>query len=142
MALHTHTYRPSEAPDCAGRKKMGAPPIDHRQDVGEVQTVSGRDPVIEADSGIASAESTRHAPLPGRLSPLVRTVIGEPGPLSQRRAQMTRLGRYGATSAFAFGVRGTLSKLPAQGRTGRTGHCNELCEPLGLVLTFGPTPRR
>ena len=112
MALHPHTCRPPEAPDCAGRKKMGAPPIDHRQDVGEVQTVSGRDPVIEADSGIASAESARHAPLPGRLSPLVRTVIGEPGPLSQRRAQMARLARYGATSAFAFGVRATLSEPP------------------------------
>jgi len=43
MALQLHTCRPPEAPDCAGRKKMGAPPIDHRQDVGEVQTVSGRD---------------------------------------------------------------------------------------------------
>ena len=112
MALHPHTCRPPEAPDCAGRKKMGAPPIDHRQDVGEVQTVSGRDSAIEADSGIASAESARHAPLPGRLSPLVRTVIGEPGPQSQRRAQMARLARYGATSAFAFGVRVTLSEPP------------------------------
>jgi putative flippase GtrA len=43
-------------------------------------------------------------PRPGRPSPLMGGVIGEPASLSQRRVRIARLARYAATSAIAFGV--------------------------------------
>ena len=61
-------------------------------------------PLVEPGLGAAPRESAPREVDPVRHGPLLPRVIGRSGVLPQRRAQVERLVRYGATSAVAFAV--------------------------------------
>jgi len=104
MARHSYASRPLRAPDCTRAREPDASSIAHLQPVDEDQASPDWAPTIEAGLGDALIESAPRVLHPGRLSPLVRSVIRDSSPHSQRRAQIARLARYAATSVVAFGV--------------------------------------